>query len=64
VESLIILIPLSVILVAGAMAFFLWAVDSGQYDQLDRDANDALDGGDPVGSSSSRNTTEEPSCTP
>jgi cbb3-type cytochrome oxidase maturation protein len=41
-ESLIILIPLSVVLVASAMAIFLWAVNNGQFDQLDRDAGNAL----------------------
>ncbi len=29
------LIPLSLVLVAGAVAAFFWAVDSGQFDELD-----------------------------
>ncbi len=41
-ESLMVLIPLSVIIVAVAIAMFLWAVDNGQYDDLERDARRAL----------------------
>lgn len=41
-ESLILLIPLSVLLVAGGIAVFLWAVDNGQFDDLDAGADQAL----------------------
>jgi cbb3-type cytochrome oxidase maturation protein len=35
VTVLYMLIPLSLVLVAGAVAAFFWAVDSGQFDELD-----------------------------
>jgi cbb3-type cytochrome oxidase maturation protein len=35
VTILYMLIPLSLVLVAGAVAAFFWAVDSGQFDELD-----------------------------
>lgn len=34
-ESLIILIPVALVLVAAAVKLLLWAIDSGQYDDLD-----------------------------
>lgn len=40
--SLIFLIPLSFILVAIAAAAFFWAVDAGQFDDLDASAQEAL----------------------
>ncbi|GIX31165.1 MAG: hypothetical protein KatS3mg124_1637 [Porticoccaceae bacterium] len=36
-ESLYLLIPLSLLLVGLALAFWVWAVRSGQYDDLDRE---------------------------
>ena len=41
-ESLIILIPLALILVTVAIKLFLWAVDSGQYDDLEGSASSIL----------------------
>jgi len=41
-ESLIVLIPLSVIIIAVAIGTFLWAVNNGQYDEPERDARRAL----------------------
>ena len=41
-ESLMVLIPLSVIVIAVAIAMFLWAVNNGQYDELESDARRAL----------------------
>ena len=37
-ESLIFLIPLSLVLLLIALKAFLWAVNSGQFDDLDREA--------------------------
>ena len=37
-ESLIVLIPLSVLLILIALKAFLWAVNSWQFDDLDREA--------------------------
>jgi cbb3-type cytochrome oxidase maturation protein len=46
------LIPLSLVLVAGAVWAFFWAVDSGQFDDLDEAAHSVLaddDGAPPPG---------------
>lgn len=53
------LIPLSIVLVAGAMVAFLWAVRSGQYDDLDRDADAALEDPAPAPSQPSTKTAIE-----
>ncbi|GJM08045.1 MAG: hypothetical protein DHS20C11_03210 [Lysobacteraceae bacterium] len=42
-QSIYLLIPLSVILVVVAVAAFFWAVRSGQFDDLDSPALDILD---------------------
>lgn len=41
-ESLYLLIPLGIVLVSSAVALFVWAVRSGQYDDLDREASRIL----------------------
>lgn len=41
-ESLIILLPLALIMIALAMAVLLWAVDDGQFDDLDGPAHSVL----------------------
>ena len=51
-ESLIVLIPLSVIVVAVTIAMFIWAVNNGQYDELERDARRALADSDANGKTS------------
>jgi len=40
--SLIILIPIALILVALAIKLFFWAVNNGQYDDLDTEASRIL----------------------
>ena len=40
--SLILLIPVALILVAVAVLVYLWAVGSGQYQDLDREASRIL----------------------
>lgn len=45
-ESLIVLIPLSVLLLLVALKTFLWAVNSGQFDDLDREAARILEDDD------------------
>jgi len=40
--SLIILIPIALVLVALAIKLFFWAVNSGQYDDLDTEASRIL----------------------
>jgi cbb3-type cytochrome oxidase maturation protein len=47
--ALYILIPVALVLVAFAIWLFLWAVDSGQYDDLDGPAHSILfDDDDPM----------------
>ncbi len=41
-ESLYLLIPIAIIIVAVAVAVFFWAVKSGQYDDLDTEASRIL----------------------
>ena len=41
-ESLIILIPIAVILIALAVKVFLWAVDNDQFDDLEGPAHSIL----------------------
>ncbi len=41
-ESLIILIPLALILIAVAIKIFFWAVDDGQFDDLEGPAHSIL----------------------
>lgn len=42
-ESLLILIPISMIIVGLIIAVLLWAVHSGQFDDLERPAESILD---------------------
>jgi cbb3-type cytochrome oxidase maturation protein len=46
-EILYVLIPLTLILVAAGCWAFFWAVDSGQFDDLDSPGWDALDDREP-----------------
>lgn len=41
-DSLIVLIPVSLIIAAGALAAFLWSLRSGQYDDMEGAANRIL----------------------
>ena len=41
-ESLYLLIPLSLIILALAVGIFFWAVKSGQYDDIDREGERIL----------------------
>ncbi len=47
-ESLFILIPLALILVAIAIRVFFWAVDNGQFDDLEGPAHSILFDDDPA----------------
>jgi cbb3-type cytochrome oxidase maturation protein len=42
-ESAYLLIPLSLILLAGAVWAFFWAVDHGQFDELEKQGDKILD---------------------
>jgi cbb3-type cytochrome oxidase maturation protein len=46
-ESLLILIPIALVFVALAIKLLLWAVGSGQYDDLDKEAYRILMDDDP-----------------
>ncbi len=41
-ESLYLLIPLSIVVLAASLAVFFWAVKSGQYEDLDGDGERIL----------------------
>ncbi len=40
--ALYVMVPVALILVALAVRFFFWAIDSGQYDDLDSPAHSIL----------------------
>ena len=42
-ESLLVLLPISLIVIGLIIAVLLWAVHSGQFDDLDRPAHRILD---------------------
>lgn len=42
-ESLYLLLPLSVLLVLALIGLFGWALDAGQFDDLDREGKRVLD---------------------
>jgi cbb3-type cytochrome oxidase maturation protein len=42
VESLLLLIPLSALVIVGAAAVFWWAVDDGQFEDLERQGRRSL----------------------
>ena len=56
-ESLIILLPLALIMIALAMAVLLWAVDDGQFDDLDGPAHTVLFD-EPIGTKADSNQDE------
>jgi cbb3-type cytochrome oxidase maturation protein len=41
-EMMVLLVPMTLVITAVAIGFFLWAVDNGQYDDSERDADKAL----------------------
>ena len=45
-ESLYLLLPMSVLLVLGLIALFAWALDAGQFEDLEREGWRAVEGGD------------------
>jgi cbb3-type cytochrome oxidase maturation protein len=61
------LIPLSLVLVAGAVWAFFWAVDSGQFDDLDEAAHSVLaddDGAPPPGAGGGASRRDQPGSGP
>ena len=58
-DSLYLLIPFSAFLVLGLLALFNWAVNSGQFEDLDREGERILnDGCDPVDTDQTPRGTE------
>ncbi|MFA5678130.1 MAG: cbb3-type cytochrome oxidase assembly protein CcoS [Pseudomonas sp.] len=58
---LYILIPVAIVLVVIAILVFNWAVNSGQYDDLDGPAHSILfDDEEPIPSAAERDTTPTP----
>ncbi len=47
-DILYLLVPLSVLIVFGILGVFWWALQGGQFDQVDREGERILDG-DPAG---------------
>ena len=45
-DILYLLIPLSVVAMLGAMAVFAWALDRGQFEDLEREGRRIFDGDD------------------
>lgn len=41
-EIVFVLIPVSIVLILGALWVFSWAIDSGQFEDLDREAQRIL----------------------
>ncbi|VUD52359.1 hypothetical protein TDB9533_01614 [Thalassocella blandensis] len=66
-ESLYLLIPLAIVIVAIAVGVFFWAVKSGQFDDLDTEAKRILFDNDSVkkksGKPSPENTSREKNIT-
>ena len=44
-DILYLLVPFSVLLVLGVLALFAWAIDSGQFDDLEREGERILSDG-------------------
>ncbi len=62
-ESLYLLIPLSLIFVGIAVGIFFWAVKSGQYDDLEREADRILfddDDSDGFGDTKTKTDDQQP----
>ena len=47
-NALLVLIPVSVVLIAAAIWAFVWAVDAGQFDDLDTPAYSVLGDAEPA----------------
>jgi len=59
-DLIFILIPISILIVATMVWFFIWAVDHGQYEDLDQAAVDALSDADDTQPNHSTPSLETP----
>lgn len=57
-DSLYLLIPIALIFCAIAIKLLLWAIDSGQYDDLDKEAWKVLADEEPSGSGPSASSPD------
>ena len=57
-DSLIILIPIALVFTGVAVAAFFWAVNTGQYDDLDRAARDILFDDEPNNDTGDNDTSD------
>ena len=57
-DSLYLLIPVALVFVAAGIKLLLWAIDNGQYDDLDKEAWSILAEDKNVGSDSSDPTVQ------
>lgn len=60
-DSLYLLLPVSVLLVLALIGVFAWAVNSGQFDDLEREGQRVLERGDEAGAPQPPTTPPAPS---
>lgn len=60
-DSLYFLIPIALVLMALAVKFLFWAVNNGQYDDLDTEAHRILFDDEPVAKGDKKIQSAEPS---
>ena len=63
-NSVWLLIPLAVVILAGALWAFFWAVDSGQFDDLESHGADVLEPVDVADAGDAKSTVESASTDP
>lgn len=63
-DSLFLLIPLSIVLIGLVAVLFLWAVRSGQFDDLEGPAHDILDDDEIVSSDHDTKTDDKTTTNP
>jgi cbb3-type cytochrome oxidase maturation protein len=62
-EIILVLIPVSLVIVAIAVAAFFWAVDNNQYEDVERSGSDALFGEDEKPAAPQRDGVSKPTVT-
>jgi cbb3-type cytochrome oxidase maturation protein len=62
-EIILVLIPVSLVIVAIAIAAFFWAVDNNQYDDVERGGSEALFGDEDEAATARADTVSKPTIT-
>jgi cbb3-type cytochrome oxidase maturation protein len=62
-EIILVLIPVSLVIVAIAIAAFFWAVDNNQYDDVERGGSEALFGDEDKAVTARADTVSKPTIT-